>query len=53
MAQEFETQVLETNVEEISDKLRKAGAKEDEEVLQKRWVYYIDETSWIRLRQVG
>lgn len=51
--QEYETQVLEPDVDEVSKKLRDIGAKEDEEVLQKRWVYYIDEASWVRLRQVG
>ncbi|RJO62089.1 adenylate cyclase [candidate division WS5 bacterium] len=53
MAQEYETQVLDINVNEIEKKLRDLGAKEDPEVFQKRWVFYIDEASWIRLRQVG
>jgi adenylate cyclase class 2 len=51
--QEFETQVLDVDVEAISKKLRDAGAREEDEVLQKRWVYYIDEKSWIRLREVS
>lgn len=51
--QEYETQVLEPDVEEVSKKLREIGAKEGKEVLQKRWVYYIDKASWVRLRQVG
>ena len=53
MAHEYETQVLEVDDEVISGKLRKLGAKEEVEVFQKRWVYYIDENSWVRLRQVG
>ncbi|PIX99662.1 adenylate cyclase, partial [bacterium (Candidatus Howlettbacteria) CG_4_10_14_3_um_filter_37_10] len=59
MDQEFETHVLEINEEEIANKLRKLGAKEDSEVFQKRWVFNIGNTGesckgeWIRLRQVG
>ena len=53
MEQEYETQVLDPNIEEIMGKLRGLGAKEENEILQKRWVYYIDETRWVRLRQAG
>lgn len=61
MGTEFETQILEINPEEIAEKLRKLGAKEEKEILQKRWVYDIkclgltDSTKgeWIRLRQAG
>lgn len=53
MSQEFETQILEADVMEITNNLRKVGAKEEDEILQKRWVFYIDESSWVRLRQVG
>ena len=53
MAQEYETQVLEVGDEVISGKLRNLGAKEEAEVLQRRWVYYIDEDNWVRLRQAG
>lgn len=59
MEKEFETRVLDINVSEISDKLRRLGAKEEPEVLQRRWVFDIDPCTvnstgeWIRLRQVG
>lgn len=53
MAQEYETQVLDIDEKEIERKIRALGAKEEPEILQKRWVYYIDEARWIRLRQVG
>jgi adenylate cyclase, class 2 len=53
VAQEFETQVLEADVAKISDILRKSGAKEEDEILQKRWVYYISNDEWIRLREAG
>ena len=59
MEQEFETQVLDLDKEEIIDKLRKLGAKEEPEVMQRRWVYDIEPATkestgeWIRLRQVG
>lgn len=53
MAQEFETQVLEVNTKEIIEKLQNLGAASENEVLQKRWVFHIDEDRWIRLRQVG
>lgn len=55
LEQEFETQVLDINVEKIKTKLRKLGAKEDSEVFQKRWVFDInpEKAEWIRLRQSG
>lgn len=59
MNQEYETQVLDIDKDEIIKKLRKLGAKEEPEVLQKRWVFDIDACTiestgeWIRLRQVG
>lgn len=59
MNQEFETQVLDIDKDEIVEKLRKLGAKEEPEVLQKRWVFDIvpcnvaSTGSWIRLRQAG
>lgn len=59
MGQEFETQILDIDKKKIADKLRELGAKEEPEVLQKRWVYDMDKYSaesqgkWIRLRQVG
>jgi adenylate cyclase class 2 len=58
MTQEFETQILDINPEEIAAKLRNLGAKEEPEVLQKRWVFDIKPCTlkstgkWIRLRQV-
>lgn len=59
MASEYETQVLEINAAEIISKLRKLGAKEEEETLQKRWVFEIHpfgtdssgKEDWIRLRE--
>lgn len=61
MQQEFETQVLDIDVEEIKRKLIELGAKEEPEVLQKRWVFDIEcldakEAStgeWIRLRKIN
>lgn len=59
MAIEFETQVLEADVEEISKKLRALGAEEKDEVLQKRWVFDLKPCTigstgeWIRLLQAG
>ena len=59
MDQEFETQVLDIDKEKIMQKLREFGAKEEPEVLQKRWVFDIKPCTvestgeWIRLRQVG
>jgi len=61
MGTEFETQILEINHEELAEKLRKLGAKETKEILQKRWVYDIECLShinpsmgeWIRLREAN
>ncbi|MEI8143735.1 MAG: CYTH domain-containing protein [Candidatus Berkelbacteria bacterium] len=59
MYQEFETQVLDINKEAIIAKLRQLGAKEEPEVLQKRWIFDIEPCTkestgrWVRLRQVG
>ena len=59
MQQEFETQIVDVNKEEIITKLRGLGAKEDAELLQKRWVFDMSPCTvdskgeWIRLRQVG
>jgi adenylate cyclase class 2 len=59
--QEFETQVLDIDKDKIAKKLRKLGAKETPEVMQRRIVYDIlclgakgkSEGEWVRLRQVG
>lgn len=61
MQQEFETQVLDIDVDKIKEKLRELEAKEEPEVLQKRWVFDIEcldakEAStgeWVRLRQIN
>ncbi len=61
MGKEFETQVLDIGTESIKKKLRKLGAREFPEVLQKRFVFDIkclsansaDLGEWIRLRQTG
>lgn len=55
MNQEFETQVLNVDVEEIKQKLRDQGAKEEPEVLMRRWTLDMnpDEAEWIRLREAG
>jgi adenylate cyclase class 2 len=59
MNQEFETQVLDIDKEEIITILRKLGAKEEPEVLQRRWIFDITPCTvastgeWIRLRKVG
>ena len=47
MAQEFETKVLDIDVKEIDEKLTKLGAKNDQEVLMRRWVFTID--SWPKI----
>ena len=60
MPQEFETQILDINSEKIKEKLRKLKAKESPEVLQKRWVFDLDDPDskaphkgkWIRLREI-
>jgi adenylate cyclase class 2 len=59
MAKEFETQVLEINPKEIAEKLRKLGAVEEPETMQKRWVFDIlcldqkdmEKAEWVRLRE--
>jgi len=59
MQQEYETQVLDIDQKAIISKLRSLGAREEPEVLQRRWVYDIDPCTasstgeWVRLRQVG
>lgn len=59
MPKEYETQVLDIDVEEIKKKLRDLGAKETEEVLQRRRVFDIECLEeqgigeWVRLRKVG
>jgi len=59
MPQEYETQVPNINVDEIVTRLRKLGAKEEPEYLQKRYVFDIECQDgknvglgeWIRLRE--
>ena len=59
MEEEFETQVLDIDKDGILASLRKLGAKEEPEVLQRRWVFDISPCmtestgEWVRLRQVG
>lgn len=56
MQNEFETQVLDINKDEIIGKLRKLGAVETPEVFQRRWVYDINPNGcheWIRVRTNG
>ena len=55
MAKEYETKVLDINVKEIEEKLKKIGAKKESDVLMKRWVFDIDPSKdkWIRLRDDG
>lgn len=59
MKKEFETQILDIDVNQIIKKLRALGAKETSEYLQKRWVFDIAPCTvkstgeWIRLRQAG
>lgn len=61
MPTEFETQILDINVPAIVTKLRALKAKQEPEVLQKRWVFDIHPAGWkgkgtgewIRLRQSG
>jgi len=61
MGTEYETQVLDINVEEIVKQLRQLSAKETPEIIQKRWVFDIKclghenpgMGEWIRLRQSG
>ncbi len=59
MNQEFETQVLDADKDAIVKKLRKLGATEEPEVLQRRWIFDIEPCTvestgkWLRLRKVG
>lgn len=56
MQTEFETKILEINVNEITFKLKSLGAKKIGEKSQKRLVYDFNparEKSWIRLRNDG
>ena len=61
MKQEFETQILDIDSEEIIRKLRALGAKEEPGILQKRWVFDIlcenekntIKAEWVRLRKSG
>ncbi len=54
MQREYETQVLEFDEDEVIKTLRKLGAKEEPEILQKRWVLGNNENgNWIRLRESG
>lgn len=54
-SKEFETKVLNINVEEIKDKLLKLGCVETKEFLAKRFVYELstDDIEWIRVRQIN
>jgi adenylate cyclase, class 2 len=60
MGQEYETQIVDFDKEQVIKKLRELGAKEEPEILQKRWVFDIKCSSgkdvglgeWIRLREV-
>ena len=56
MKTEYEIRVLEINVEEMTKKLEKMGAKKVGEFEQKRYVYDLkpaEEGKWIRLRTNG
>ena len=55
MAIEYETKVLDINVEEIDRKLQEIGARKEEEKLMKRWIFDIasPEHEWIRVRHNG
>jgi len=58
MEKEFETQILDIDVADIKKRLVNLGAREEPEVLERRWVFDMekkgDECSrWIRLRQSG
>jgi len=52
---EFETKVIDFNVDEIIQKLRDLGADETPEMLLKRYVFDMEskDIEWIRLRAVG
>jgi adenylate cyclase, class 2 len=56
MKKEFETQILDIDKASIIKQLRKLGAKEEPEKLQKRWVFNMmdekgEEAEYIRVRQ--
>jgi len=55
MSLEYETRVLDINVEGTIKKLNELGAKETPELLLRRWVFVIDseKEDWIRLRDNG
>lgn len=55
MPTEHETKVLDIDVKETEDKLRKLGAKEEPEVLMKRWIFDMNPKGheWVRLRDNG
>ena len=59
MPKEFETKVLEIDVDEIKKKLKELGAKEEEEMFFRRIVFdqgsdpSSDNSDWIRLRTDG
>ena len=58
MEKEFETQILDIDVADIKKRLINLGAKEEPEVLEKRWVFDMETkenecSRWIRLRQSG
>jgi adenylate cyclase class 2 len=52
MGNEYETKVLDINVEEIQEKLKKLGIKKEKDIFLRRWVFDIGEKGeeWIRLR---
>ena len=55
MGKEYETKVLDINVKEIQDKLKKLGAKKIKEVFFRRYVYDLnpENNEWMRLRTDG
>jgi adenylate cyclase class 2 len=55
MGIEYETKVLDIDVDAIEQRLRELNAKQEGEFLMRRWVYDIDPENeeWIRLREEG
>jgi adenylate cyclase class 2 len=55
MGIEYETKVLNIDIDEIEQKFEKLGIKKEAEFLIRRWVYDIDPSKdeWIRLRDEG
>jgi len=55
MGEEYETKILDINVKEIQEKLKKLGAKRIKEVFFRRYIYDINlkNNEWIRLRTDG